>query len=219
MWLPCLLALSLSSLSVAVFQQSRCISTDLLGPCAVLPLGTQDRYMKETREVDVRFLVGCGAEHARLSVHDVSHMEISKNFIQTEIIGGFLRIGVPEPGTQLLNITLTHTSSGECLDWLTLCMDVTPDTWLHDFNAASDRWQHPQAGAAPSIELSAHVRQLTAAGLQQASVDDVIIKEQTFAADMQSDALPLRVLWVSEALPYSYHLCTSYKHSYISGAA
>ena len=217
----CALMLLCTTLAMHVPYQSRCIGWDLDGLCPVLPLGTIDRYQdKPEATIPIVFHGTCGIDlkgpiHSLL-IQDISHhgKGLTAPLVPTPVLGAVLYVGAPEPGTQLFNLTLVHAASQAIVDYFIVCLEMIPSPrWEAPLQAASDPFQHPEAGYAPHTEVSAHMRALAEGKYRSVATTDELVRLEELAwSRIPSTVRPINILWVRTSVIVS-HLTVCYCYS------
>ena len=147
-------SISVVALGIAVFAaaasaqaesplSSRCIYAKDPRICPRFPVGLEDRWFKSADFIQANFNVRCGYSFTGpnavyLQVDDISSEYTRKQpaygmaHLDTtytgpfRLEGGNVMIGAPEPGTQIFNLTLVEESTKNVIDWMPLCLEITP---------------------------------------------------------------------------------------------
>lgn len=181
---------------------SRCIGAENGDICSVIPFGTRDRYIDADMTVFRQFTPLCGVAlddpNVAFVVQDISHHDASKNRA-LEIDGGAFWLAAPEPGTHLFNLTLSNRTTGELMDSLLLCMELTlpigPGSWEQAYNSASDALYARIASSSPDACCPmphATLAAYASNGPLQYTMDGVL------PAGGDLDIKPISILWVSD---------------------
>lgn len=147
------------------FQHSQCITTDLALRCPLLPFGLPERYMSPQHHGSFRVWAQCPPRAPsavqNMFMSDISHSGRGVDVFPPPLLieSNVVHVGVPEPGTQLFNVTLVE--DGAVIDWLVVCIEVTPGPWEGSLAAASDRLAAPSAGVLVQEEVGAYARRRT----------------------------------------------------------
>lgn len=192
------LAAALAPVPVAAVYplRSRCVDVPSAAPCVVAAIGAEDRFMQSSGDLMIPFAVHCGnGSDTHLVVRDLHNGSGQKDMGPRG--AGFrvdfpysLTVNGPEPGTHIFNVSVVQSHTGAHVDWMPLCLDITPSPAHVRVTALAP----PPAAGAPPTFWPATLGRYHVSGKPPASgyADD------GGAAAAGPPVRPVKVLWLGD---------------------